>query len=126
GAAIAGVLPGLKVTSGLGSRLREESAGGGGLRFGGVWTAVIVAQVAVTVAFPAVVLLEYKELDRVRSYDVGFAAEEYLAVRLEMETPPGADADSAAMAAHRARFGMLVETLRHRVAAEPGVAGVTF
>jgi putative ABC transport system permease protein len=29
-------------------------AGGGGLQFGGVWTAVIVAQVAVTVAFPAV------------------------------------------------------------------------
>jgi putative ABC transport system permease protein len=53
GAAIAGGLPGLKVTRGLGTRLREGTAGGGGLQFGGVWTAVIVAQVAVTVAFPA-------------------------------------------------------------------------
>ncbi|HEY0971097.1 MAG TPA: ABC transporter permease [Gemmatimonadales bacterium] len=128
GAAIAGGLPGLKVTRGIGSRLRAGTTGGGGLQFGGVWTAVIVAQVAVTVAFPAIVLLEVRELQRIRSYDVGFAADEYLAVNLAMETPPGAgaDADSVATAAHRARFGMVLETLRQRVAAEPGVAGVTF
>jgi hypothetical protein len=52
GAAIAGVLPGLKVTRGLQARLRQAAAGAGGLTFGGVWTAVIVAQIAVTLAFP--------------------------------------------------------------------------
>ncbi|HET7273635.1 MAG TPA: ABC transporter permease [Longimicrobiaceae bacterium] len=121
GAAIAGGLPGLKVTRGLGSRLRAGTAGGGGLQFGGVWTAVIVAQVAVTVAFPAVVLVELKELDRIRSYDVGFEAEEYLAVRLAMDAPPG-----DTIAAHRTRFAAVLETLRQSVAAEPGVVGVTF
>ena len=128
GAAIAGGLPGLKVTRGIGSRLRAGTAGAGGLRFGGVWTAVIVAQVAVTVAFPGIVLVEAGELQRIRSHDVGFAADEYLAVKLDLEAAPGADVDgdTAAAAAHRARFGMLVETLRQRVAAEPGVAGVTF
>ncbi len=126
GAAIAGGLPGLKVTRGLGSRLREGAAGAGGLRLGGVWTAVIVAQVAVTVAFPGVAVVELKELDRIRSYDVGFAAEEYLAVSLAMDAPPEADADAAAIAAHRTRFATVLETLRQRVAAEPGVAGVTF
>jgi putative ABC transport system permease protein len=128
GAAIAGGLPGLKVTRGLGSRLRAGTTGGGGLRFGGVWTAVIVAQVAVTVAFPALVLVEMREGQRVRSYDVGFAADEYLAVQLGLEAAPGADldGDTAAAAAHRARFGVLVETLRQRVAADPGVVGVTF
>ncbi|MEX2572392.1 MAG: ABC transporter permease [Gemmatimonadota bacterium] len=126
GAVIAGVLPGLKVTRGLGSRLREGTAGGGGLRFGGIWTAVIVAQVAVTVAFPAVALVVSKELNRVRSYDLGFAAEQYLAVNLQMEASPGAGVDSVTMAAHRARFGTVVETLRQRVASEPGVVGVTF
>ncbi len=128
GAAIAGGLPGLKVTHGMGSRLRAGTSGGGGLRFGGVWTAVIVAQVAVTVAFPGIVLVEVRELQRVRTYDVGFAADEFLAVELSMEAAPGADVegDTAAAAAHRARFGMLVETLRQRVAAEPGVVGVTF
>jgi putative ABC transport system permease protein len=126
GAAIAGALPGLKVTRGLGSRLREGTSGGGGLQFGGMWTAVIVAQVAVTVAFPAVVLVELRELQRIRSYDMGFPAEEYLAVRLTSEALPGTDADSAAEAAHDARFASVLETLRQRVAAEPGVAGVTF
>ena len=127
-AAIAGGLPGLKVTRGLGSRLRAGTSGAGGLRFGGVWTAVIVAQVAVTVAFPALVLLELSELRRVQSYDVGFPAEEYLAVQLGLEATRGADVDgdTTAAAAHRARFGTLVEALRQRVAAEPGVVGVTF
>src|SRR5699024_9930978 len=101
GAAIAGGLPGLKVTRALGARLREDTVGAGGLRLGGVWTAVIIAQVAVTVAFPGVVLVTLKELDRIRTFDVGFAAEEYLAVSLAMDAPPGADVDNAAMAAHR-------------------------
>jgi hypothetical protein len=93
-----------------------------------VWTAVIVAQVAVTVAFPGIVLIEAREQQRIGSYDVGFAADEYLAVKLEVDAAPGADVDrdAAAAAAQRARFGTLVETLRQRVAAEPGVVGVTF
>ena len=127
-AAIVGGLPGLKVTRGIGSRLRAGTSGGGGLQFGGVWTAVIVAQVAVTVAFPGIALVEVQELQRVQSYDVGFADDEYLAVQLDLEAAPGADVDGdpAAAAARRARLGMLVETLRQRVAAEPGVVGVTF
>lgn len=128
GAAIAGGLPGLKVTRGIGPRLRAGTTGGGGLRFGGVWTAVIVAQVAVTVAFPAIVLVEVRELRRVQTFDMGFAADEYLAVQLGLETAPGADLseDSTAADAHLERFGMLVETLRRRAEAEPGVVGVTF
>jgi putative ABC transport system permease protein len=127
-AAIVGVVPGLKITRGIGSRLRAGTSGGGGVRFGGVWTAVIVAQVAITVAFPAIALLEAREVNRVRTYDVGFAADEYLAVQLSRDAAPGADVegDSAAAAAHRARFGLLVETLRQRLTAEPGVVGVTF
>lgn len=51
-AVMVGVVPALKMTSGkLDPRLRRVTAGGGGLRFGGVWTAVIVLQVATTVAF---------------------------------------------------------------------------
>ena len=128
GAAIAGGLPGLKVTRGIGSRLRAGTTGGGGLRFGGVWTAVIIAQVAVTVAFPGIVRVEGREQERIRSSDVGFAADHYLAVKLELEVAPGAeeDRDPAAAEARRARLGMLIETLRQRLTAEPGVAGVTF
>jgi hypothetical protein len=73
--------------------------------------------VAVTVAFPSIVFIEQRELRRIQSFDVGFAAEEYLGVRLEMDAeagPPGA------------HYAAALEELRRRVAAEPGVAGVTF
>lgn len=125
-AVIAGALPGLKITRGLGTRLRQATAGGG-VRFGGVWTVVVIAQVAVTVAFPAIVFIEQRELQRVESFDVGFKAEEYLGVLIEMDAAGGASpGDSAAAAAQQARYGAAVEDLRRRVATEPGVAGVTF
>jgi putative ABC transport system permease protein len=127
GSAIAGVMPALKVTRGMGSRLKQAAAGAGGLQFGGVWTAVIVVQVAITVAFPAIVYVEQWELRHIQTFDAGFAAEEYLAVRIEMDAPvvPAANADSDRRA-QRASFASSIEELRRRVAGEPGVAGVTF
>lgn len=126
-AVIAGVMPALKITRGLGSRLKQGTAGGGGVRFGGVWTAVIIAQVAVTVAFPSVVAIEQRELRRVKSFDIGFAADEYLGVLVDLDDVPGSSTDTAmAKEAHRVRYGAALEELRRRVAAEPGVTGVTF
>ena len=128
-ALIAGAMPALRVTRDLGARLKERTAGGGGVRFGGMWTAVVVIQVAFTVLFPVAAYVMQRELVRIRSQDVGFAADEYLAVRLDMDgaTIPPAGADSAAWrAARQARFASSLQTLRDRLAAEPGVTGVTF
>jgi|tagenome__1003787_1003787.scaffolds.fasta_scaffold20984887_3 putative ABC transport system permease protein len=124
GAVIAGALPALKVTRGLGTRLKEGTAGGGGLKFGGVWTAVIVAQVAVTVAFPVVVFYERTELNRIRTFDVGFRSEQYLSLKLDADI--GSARSREDTSAQLARLGSRFETLRQRVAAEPGVTGVTF
>ncbi|HEX8360156.1 MAG TPA: ABC transporter permease [Longimicrobium sp.] len=118
GAAIAGVVPARKITRGLGASLKAGTAGGGGMRFGGVWTAVIVTQVAFTVAFPISLFFQQQEAWRVSSYDVGFATGEYLAMQL--------NTDAADSAAHTARLAPALERLRQRVAAEPGVRGVTF
>ena len=85
GAMIAGVGPALSVTRSIGTRLREAAAPGRGLGFGGVWTVVIVSQVAVTVAFPAATFFVRREVVRVRSIDPGFRAEDFLSVRLETE-----------------------------------------
>lgn len=126
GAAIAGLLPAFKVTRGLGSRLRQGTAGGGGLQFGGVWTAVIVAQVALTVAFPAVAYLEQRVLRGMQSYDAGFAAEEYLGVLLDMDEGGAGDEGPAALAERRAGFAASLELLRERLASHPGVDGVAF
>src|SRR6185436_12304528 len=79
GAIVAGAMPGLKVTRGLGARLKQGTAGSG-LRFGGVWTAVIVAQVAVTVLVPAAIFCEQSERTRISSHNVNFSAQEFLAV----------------------------------------------
>ena len=87
GAAIAGIMPAMKITRGMGHRLKQTTAGSGGLQFGGVWTVVIVAQVAATVIFPAVVYMEQSLLRRVQDFDPGFANEQYLAVQIERDYP---------------------------------------
>ena len=127
GAIIAGVVPGLKVTRGMGARLQQTSAGAGGLQFGGLWTAVIVVQIAVTVAFPAVAWVTRAESTVIRSIVAPFAAEEYLSLRLEMDRSEslGAPVDtSRAAAAQRFRAAFL--ELEARLQAEPDVAGVTY
>lgn len=126
GAVVAGVMPARKITRGLGTRLRAGTAGGGGVSFGGVWTAVIVTQVALTVMFPAVVMLVRSESQRIASYDLGFATKEYLGVELDIEGPPDEKPSPETAATLARRLSTSVEALRRRMEAEPGVAGVTF
>ena len=127
GAVIAGVVPALKVTRGLATRLKQATAGGGGLQFGGLWTAVIVAQVAVTVAFPVTAYVTRLDAVQIRSLDVGFEDAQYLSVRLEMdrEPGPGAGADTS-RAAFEARFRRTYAELERRLLADPAVLGVAF
>ncbi len=119
-AAIAGVLPALKITRGMGMHLKQATAGAGGIQFGGIWTVAIVAQVAATVAFPAIVYIQQWTVHRVQTFDAGFSVGQYLGVRLDMEGP----SDSGAKL--RASFASTTEEMRRRVTAEPGVSGVTF
>jgi putative ABC transport system permease protein len=125
GAVVAGVMPARKITRGVGTRLRAGTAGGG-VSFGGVWTAVIVTQVALTVALPSVVMLVRSESKRVESYDVGFPTQEYLAVTLGVDGASDETLTPEARAELGARMSSSLEALRGRLAAEPGVAGVTF
>lgn len=127
GAAVAGILPAMKITRGMGDRLKQTTAGGGGLQFGGVWTVVIVVQVAATVMFPALVYVEQAFLRGVEDFDPGFAAEQYLAVEIERDDPVDGGATSGvATGARNARQAATLEELRRRVAEQPGVTGVTF
>jgi hypothetical protein len=117
----------MKITRGMGHRLKQATAGGGGPQFGGVWTVVIVAQVAATVLFPAIVYWEQSQLRRVEDFDPGFATERFLAVQIERDHPLGDGSNAVAPPAQRnARLAATLEELRRRVAAQPGVAGVTF
>jgi putative ABC transport system permease protein len=131
-ALIVGVIPALKAT---GTRLQErlKHATGGsaaGLKFGGVWTGVIMTQVAVTVIFLSLVgLLGWSAYvsnggERRRN----FPAHEYVAVRMTLDRTPAANAadSEAADAEHRRQFRSTFDELSRRLAAEPAVATTTY
>ena len=122
-AAIAGLLPGLKVTRGIGTRLRQSGPGGGGLRFGGIWTVLIVMQVAVMAIVPTPVIAIYGDVAKwARAANAGLVPEQYLAATMAMdrEKVPG-----AAGATFTGRFTAATQELERRLEAEPGVTGVT-
>ena len=123
-AAVAGVLPALKVTRGLQSRLRE-TATGSALTFGGVWTAIIVAQIAVTVVFPVTAFAVRKDQDKLEELDLGIPEREYLTAKLELDRrgPAGEDLSKEEFA-HR--FDANVQELKRRLLLDPSVAGVAY
>lgn len=112
--AVTGILPALKMTRGISSRLRETSAGGGGLKFGGVWTVLIVTQIAVTVTFPAIAFLVKGAAWRVEDQQIGVPPEQYLSARLTRESGMS-----------QARFESAVRRVHEDLGAVPGIAGVS-
>jgi predicted permease len=123
GAAIVGILPALRVTKiNVQDALRNESAARSGLRFGGLWTTVIVVQVAITVAFLPLAAGGVFESNRFRQRAEGIGAERYLIAGVGIDRESYA-IDSAALAA-RARASL--DELARRLATEPAIERVTF
>ena len=124
-AAIAGVVPALEVTSGgAGARLRAASSGGGGLQFGGVWTVVIVVQIAFTTLLPWPLLGLGGDFLREET-PAGFPAEAFLALemdRFDGVAASGHGAGGACDATREARYRALADRLRQ----DPGVLDVTY
>jgi putative ABC transport system permease protein len=113
-AAVTGILPAVKMTRAVSSRLRETTAGGGGLSFGGIWTVIIVLQIAVTMAFPAIMYFLRAEAHRTEAQQIGVPPERYLSARL------GRDSSMT-----QARFEATVRRVREDLAETPGVVRVT-
>ena len=107
-AAVTGVLPGLKVTrGGVGTRLRELTGGASGLQMGGIWTGVIIAQIAATVMFTGVAYVLQVQSARLASVEAAFPADQYLAVRLEMDrADPTEGPDDYAVTARELKRGL--------------------
>ena len=124
-AVIVGVLPALRAT---GARLHVAmgSLGSGAkARLGPTWTALIVIQIAIAVAVLPTGLHKSWQSMRMAVRDPGFAVGEYLSTSyiVDRDIDPNAytPADSAAADSVR----RIVTTLLERLAAEPGVLGVT-
>jgi putative ABC transport system permease protein len=123
GAVIVGVIPAWKATGAqVQDGLKQAHTVQSGLKFGGMWTGVIVSQVALTVIFLCIVgALGYGVwFGRGGITPLAFRGEEFIAVRL------GMDGDASADAALRNRFRSSYEELERRVLAEKGVASVTY
>jgi len=119
-AVIIGVFPALRVTRlNVQDALRREQAANANLRFGGVWTTVIVVQVAITVALLPLAPVLVMASDRFHQRAEGVGADRYLsaAVAFDRAEP---QADAAALARERRS----VAELERRLRAEPGVEQV--
>jgi predicted permease len=127
-AALLGVLPALKATgTRVQGQLKNLGAGGSTLRFGGLWTTAMIAQVALTVICipPAIAISEESLRDRV--IRERFPSEQYLAASLELDRDTVAVRDNQEPAsAYAARLEPLYRELERRVGQEPGVVAVTF
>ncbi|MGE0158595.1 MAG: ABC transporter permease [Gemmatimonadales bacterium] len=123
GAVMVGVVPALKATGGaLQPRLGQLSAGGGGgLRFGGIWTVVIVLQVALSVAFLPLAVSN-AALIVTRPVLSDFPADQYVTAALgrDLSAVQRTPEERAAFLEESAR---LFAEVRDRVAADPAVRG---
>jgi hypothetical protein len=108
-----GILPAMKMTRGVSSRLRETTAGGGGLKFGGVWTVLIVAQIAVTATFPAIAFIVKTAAWQREARQIGVPTDRYLTAEL-----------GRASEMTQARFEAAVRRVREDLAATSGIARV--
>lgn len=128
-AAAAGVLPALRLTGRVVQRnLQRSRAERTGVRFGGMATALVAADVAIAIAVVgfAMALTEYlRDVWDRQAESVGFPAEQYLSAELRL--PWSVPTDDLG-AADRERFAIhLADTQRRlveRLSAEPGVLGV--
>jgi hypothetical protein len=97
------------------ARISQLTAGGAATtRIGGIWTALIVVQMAVTVFFPAAAFNFYRWASPAQTMELTFPAEEFVSARVAL-----GDGTSGAASATR-------DELARRLVLEPGVLGVTF
>jgi putative ABC transport system permease protein len=123
-AVIVGVLPALRVTRlNVQDGLRREQAASDNLRFGGVWTTVIVAQVAITVASIPLAAVLVIASNRFQQRADGIAgADRYLTATVGFDRRDQEAAAPAVIARERRSLAELERRLR----AEPGVEQVAF
>ena len=125
-AALIGLLPALKATGGSVLRgLQGITSTGGTMKFGGIWSFIVGAQVACTLLFvPAAVGIYTTSVQNQPKW-TAFPTERYLTFRLRMDTEALAGErgvpDDGQIGARRARA---YEELAGRLREEPGVTHV--
>ena len=126
-AVITGILPALGVTGRrMASSLQRAGAGGAGLRFGKTASAVVVTQVAISVASLTLGGALLRGFIENYAMEDGIAREEYLAAEIRLDREPSSSDLNGGGAADFARDAEIWRELGRRVSLEPAVLGVTF
>ncbi len=127
-AVLVGLIPALKATgSRVQDSLRRLSSGGTSMQFGGVWSFIIIAQVAFTVlCLPLAVGLLMEALSDHRAR-APFPASEYFTFRpdLDREVTFGS-AEELSDDQFQTRLAVVYQELKRRLLEQPGVSAVTF
>jgi len=126
-AALIGLLPALKATGASVQRgLQGITSTGGTMKFGGIWSFIVGAQVACTLLFVPAAVGIYTTSLHDQSRWAAFPTERYLTLRLKMDNEALAGErgvpDDGQIGARRARA---YEELAGRLREEPGVTHVT-
>jgi putative ABC transport system permease protein len=122
-AAMLSVLPALKVTRArVLPHLANLGTGGATLRFGRVWTAAMIVQVALTAIGIPAALESVNQTTRKVHTRAQFPSRDYLAARIDMGRPFEGETRPAFEEWRAQTF----EALAARVAQEPGVVAVTY
>ncbi len=128
GGTVVGVAPALKATGRRAyDNLQQLAARGSAMKLGPTWTALIIGQVAITVAVLPASVHHASALLRTSMRDSQYPAGEFLRARISLdreEAPPRADSVEAAGYQRRfeARFASRAYVLLQRLGAEPGVS----
>lgn len=122
-AGLLSVLPALRVTQArVQPHLSNLGTGGATLRFGRVWTSVMIMQVALTAMAIPVAMEGTSQARLGLRIRAEFPSRDYLAARIDMDQP----FETEATAASEEDRGRTFAALEQRIMQEPGVVAVTF
>jgi putative ABC transport system permease protein len=124
-AALIGVVPALKATTAPMQARLKQAGGGSTLQFGGIWTAVIVGQVALTMVFlMSVVSLGWNAYaGRSAPQALRVPAEHVYGARVSIDHESSQEGDRESD--HHVRLRQALQTLERQLSAEPDVKAVT-
>jgi putative ABC transport system permease protein len=123
GTALVGLLPAIKATqSQVRDALARSQAGASGMRFGGVWTFVIVAQVAFSVLGLSIAVGATRESLRDRGMRPAFASRDYLTFQVQYDE---AARGQGQREAGGTRLEAALREMERRLLADPSISAVT-
>ena len=124
GTALVGLLPAIKATQPrVRNALARSQAGGSEMKFGGVWTFMIVAQVAFTVLCLSIAVGATRESIRNQRARPAFAPRDYLTFQVQFD---GEERGEGRPGAEGARLEAAYREMERRLLADPSISAVTF